>query len=235
MESTILLVDDVRLFLEMQKEFLQYADVNVITAQNGLEALTVIRNQRPDLVFMDLEMPEMDGAACCRAIKSNPALAAIPVVMITAKGDETSQQVCRLAGCDEFLTKPLNRSIFLEAAGRFVVDLDRREKRKPVILSATIRSRGTSIASTLHNLSAGGAFVAAECDAEVGRIIEVSFALPDGSSQECRAKVVWSQQAGRKTPRGFGIAFVLLPEEARKALERYLKTTTPPTPAPARS
>ena len=220
MESTILLVDDVRLFLEIQKEFLQYTAVKVVTAHNGVEALHAIGRQRPSLIFMDLEMPEMNGVVCCRAIKSNPDLSGIPVVMITAKGDEASQIDCRAAGCDGFLTKPLNRSLFLETAGRFVTDIDRREKRTTTRLSGIIRSRGTTSHCTLHDLSIGGAYIATTFQGELDRVVEISFLLPDGSPLECRAKIVWFKGG---PPPGFGVSFLLLPASAKEALGEFLK------------
>lgn len=227
MEPTILLVDDVRLFLEMQKEFLESAAVRVVTARNGREALECIGKRRPDLVFMDIEMPEMDGIECCRTIKATPQLADLPVVMITAKGDEVSQRRCHDAGCDDFLTKPLNRTRFLEAAGRFLRGLDRRARRSAVSLPVTVRCRGSEVAGRVLNLSAGGAFVAAPCLAEVGRSVELAFQLPGGMLQEFRAKVVWTEAAeGSKA--GFGVSFVLLSDQIRRVLEGYLKTGAPP-------
>ena len=222
MESTILLVDDVRLFLEIQKEFLQYTSMQVMTAGNGLEALRAIDGKRPDLIFMDLEMPEMDGIACCRTIKANPQLAGIPVVMITAKGDEASQDQCRAAGCDGFLTKPLNRSLFLETAGRFVINLDRREKRRPIKLPGVLRSRGTTASCTLHDLSVGGAYIATDFSGEADRVIELSFTLPDGTTQQCRGKIIWSKGPGTGTPPGFGVSFLLLPASAKQAISDFL-------------
>jgi CheY-like chemotaxis protein len=229
-DSTILLVDDVRLFLEMQKEFLQHTSVQIVTAKNGREALEVIKTRRPDVIFMDLEMPEMDGATCCRTIKANPTLAHIPVVMITAKGDERSEQACRAAGCDAFLTKPMSRTQFLEAAGRYVVDLERREKRLSVTLPATLRSRGAEFPCTMRNLSPGGAFLAAACSAEIDRIVELVFTLPDGSTHECRAKVVWTRPNGADS-NGFGVNFILLQPAVKAALTDLLNGLNAPGPA----
>jgi CheY-like chemotaxis protein len=168
-----MLVDDVRLFLEMQKDFLRNLSVNVITAKNGVEALHAIENKRPDLIFMDLEMPEMNGDICCRVIKTQPRTAAIPVVLITAKGDEASRINCRSAGCDDFLTKPLDRVMFLEATRRFIAGADRREKRKPVNIRGVFRSRGTTFPCVLSDLSIGGAFVTTDFDGDVDRIIQI--------------------------------------------------------------
>ena len=86
----ILLVDDTRLVLELEKSFLKLSDVEVLTAGNGVEALALIRKDPPDLVFMDMNMPEMDGISCCTLIKSDPFLSDIPVVMLTTAGREVT-------------------------------------------------------------------------------------------------------------------------------------------------
>jgi len=226
MERTILLVDDVRMFLEIQKEFLQNSSVHVMTANNGVDALQAITSKRPDLIFMDLEMPEMNGADCCRAIKSNPASAAIPVVMITGRGDDASMLHCRAAGCNGFLTKPLNRNLYLETAVKYVQNIDRREQRKPLQIPGTLRFRGTSLPCLLRDLSVGGAFITAQGDfpGEVGRVIQISFTLPNGSPIECQGNIVWHKGASAGAPPGFGVNFVLLPQGTRDVLTRYLKT-----------
>lgn len=85
-DSKILLVDDVNMFLELQKTFLKLSSVHLFTAQDGVEALQVMRKERPSLVFMDLHMPRMDGAECCARMKADAESKAIPVVMITSEG-----------------------------------------------------------------------------------------------------------------------------------------------------
>lgn len=121
----ILLVDDVRLFLELEKSFLHLAQVKILTAANGEEALAVIRRERPDLVFLDLYMPILDGIACCAAIKSDPEVSATPVVMVTTGGKPEEVEQCRAAGCDGLLTKPVDRSAFLDMVSRFVPSFNR--------------------------------------------------------------------------------------------------------------
>lgn len=223
MENTILLVDDVRLFLEMQKEFLKNSPVNIITANNGAEALNAAVNKRPNLIFMDLEMPEMNGDVCCRAIKTNAETAAIPVVMITAKGDDASKANCRSAGCDDFLTKPLDRIVFLETARRFLADTDRRETRKPIYLRGFFRSSGTTFPCVFSDLSAGGAFVATDFVGETDRVVQLSIPLPTGPAIECQGKIRWFKRSGVGNPLGFGVSFILLPKQTKDVLVGFLK------------
>lgn len=116
----ILLVDDVRLFLELEKSFLHLAQVKILTAANGEEALAVVRRERPDLVFLDLYMPVLDGLTCCAAIKGDPEISATPVIMVTTGGKPEEVEQCRAAGCDGLLTKPVDRSAFLDMVSRFI-------------------------------------------------------------------------------------------------------------------
>lgn len=116
----ILLVDDVKLFLELEKSFLTLAPAVILTASNGDEALSIVRKERPALVFLDLYMPVLDGIACCRAIKSDPELAAIPVIMVTTGGKPQEEEQCRNAGCDGFLTKPIDRAALLDKVREFI-------------------------------------------------------------------------------------------------------------------
>ena len=228
MESTILLVDDVRMFLEIQKEFLCNSSVEIVTAKNGLEALHAIGSKRPNLIFMDLEMPQMNGIDCCRAIKSKPESAGIPVVMITGKGDETSRMSCSSAGCNDFLTKPLDRNQFLDTAGRFVAGIDRRLKRAPISIPGAFRSRGRTFSCLLGDLSVGGAFLATDYHGEVDRLIQATFTLPGGSALECQGRIKWLKLSSDGSPLGFGINFVLLPEDTKDALNNFLRTAASP-------
>ena len=68
----VLLVDDVTMFLELQKVFLKLSSVHVLTACNGIEAIEMARRERPALIFMDLHLPGMNGDECCAAIKLAP-------------------------------------------------------------------------------------------------------------------------------------------------------------------
>lgn len=125
----ILLVDDVQLILELEKSFLKNLPASILTARNGQEALELIRQERPDLVYMDMNMPVMDGPTCCAAIKSDPDIGATPVIMVTTAGQQGDEAHCRRAGCDDFMTKPIDRREFLDKGRRLIAAMDRREHR----------------------------------------------------------------------------------------------------------
>lgn len=224
MDNTILLVDDVLMFIEIEKEFLQYSQVEVLTARNGLEALQVIETKRPDLVFMDLQMPLMNGAECCRAIKSDPRLIDITVIMVTAKGNQEDKDYCFSAGCDFFLTKPLDRDLFLEAARTFLPNIDRREKRLSTSIKGVLHINNETLSCSLHDLSHGGAYVAADYFAIPNNIIRISFTLPDGILIECHGRIAWVNRINSALPKGFGIKFALMSKEVKTTLAKFLDT-----------
>ncbi len=107
MTARVLVVDDVPANVKLLEARLSAEYFDVITADNGLEALAVCERAECDIVLLDVMMPDMDGFEVCRKLKSNPATHHIPVVMVTAL-DQPSDRVRGLeAGADDFLTKPV--------------------------------------------------------------------------------------------------------------------------------
>jgi two-component system chemotaxis response regulator CheY len=77
-------------------------------AADGVEALEVARAERPRLVFMDIDMPRLDGISACRALRADPATAGATIVMLTASAEDSSRRRAEQAGADLFLTKPFS-------------------------------------------------------------------------------------------------------------------------------
>jgi DNA-binding response OmpR family regulator len=102
----ILAVDDESNVLKSISRVLQAAGFTVTTASSGLEALELIRHQRPDLVVLDIIMPDMDGLEVCRRLRADPFLARLPIIFLTARGRPTDIVEGLDIGADEFLVKP---------------------------------------------------------------------------------------------------------------------------------
>ncbi len=212
--AKVLLVDDVSLFLEMEKSILGLSPVQILTARDGEEALRLVRSERPALVVMDLNMPRMDGAACCAAIKRDPELSATPIIMVTNASRPADVDACRRAGCDDYLPKPVDAKLFLDKARRFLPLVERREPRIPCRIPVTITAGVRAIAAVSADISNGGIFVATDEEFAPGAEVILSFLLPTGSATriEATGKVAWVNSARQKSkptlPAGIGVEFI---------------------------
>jgi two-component system alkaline phosphatase synthesis response regulator PhoP len=234
----ILLVDDVNMFLDLQMSYLKLSSVHVLTARDGIEAIQVIRTELPALVFMDLHMPMMDGAECCARLKADPELRKIPVVMVASEGKREEREQCFKAGCDDFLTKPLDRVQFLETARRHLPAIDRRDCRVPCRARVKFRAYGVTLSGEVRDVATNGIYVVADYDVDVGTFVDVAFGLPDrGLEILAKGRVAWlnSRKWRRNSnlPAGFGIEFVALDEEAKAALMQFVEDGVETTKKPA--
>ncbi len=108
MSGKILVVDDVATNRIVMKVKLASACYGVLQATGGRQALIMARREKPDLILLDVMMPDLDGFAVCKALKSDPSTAHIPIIMVTAMADSEARLRGLQAGADEFLTKPLD-------------------------------------------------------------------------------------------------------------------------------
>ncbi|HXV97973.1 MAG TPA: response regulator [Anaerolineae bacterium] len=119
MKSKILIVDDeahIRRLIEQTLEELEDVGVQLLTARNGEEALATIKAEKPQLIFLDVMMPKMNGFDVCHAVKNELGLKDIYIVMLTAKGQEFDKQKGQEAGVDIYMTKPFDPDELLEKA-----------------------------------------------------------------------------------------------------------------------
>ena len=106
--SKILVVDDEPEAVELVEFNLKQAGYDVITALDGAEALTKARNKTPDLIVLDLMLPEMSGLEVCQTLRRDPATARIPIIMLTARAAEIDRVLGLELGADDYLTKPFS-------------------------------------------------------------------------------------------------------------------------------
>ncbi|MEE9302816.1 MAG: response regulator [Thiotrichaceae bacterium] len=116
---TVLVVDDIASHLSEIQGIVSGVGYQVITAQSGQEAVDKAKKQLPDLVFMDIVMPEMDGFAACRELKSDTTTKDIPVVFVSSKDQEADKVWAQLQGVEDYVTKPYTPEQIIEKINKF--------------------------------------------------------------------------------------------------------------------
>ena len=225
----LLLVDDNRVSLELAKEFLKQSAVRIYTAMNGREVLDLVTVVRPDLIFMDLHMPVMDGASCCAILKSDPDLFSIPIVILTIASNESDLERCRTAGCDAILSKPINRKILLDCGHKFLPNIGQIDLRIPCVTQVVFRVGDTPHYGTSADLSTNGVFVAFKGDVEMGDRLPLTFFLPgkDREPIETMGRVAWINRGMPRTkstmPEGFGVEFLDMSRDSAELIRGFME------------
>lgn len=119
MSKKVLIVDDevhIRALLERALEDLEDEGVEILLAENGEEGLEFALEEKPDLMFLDIMMPKMNGYEVCAQIKQNPELQNIYIIMLTAKGQTIDKVKAESVEADDYMTKPFNPDLLLEKA-----------------------------------------------------------------------------------------------------------------------
>jgi len=110
----ILIVDDEPMILELLKMRLEAANYDVVTAEDGEEALQKAKSEKPDLITLDVIMPPPNGFQVCRTLKDDPQYKKIPVILLTAKTTKSDQFWGTESGADAYVTKPYNADDLME-------------------------------------------------------------------------------------------------------------------------
>jgi two-component system alkaline phosphatase synthesis response regulator PhoP len=119
MSQKILIVDDeahIRMLIEQTLEELEDEGVEFFTAENGEEALEIIQSEKPNLVFLDVMMPKMNGMEVCRRVKQELKLDNVFIILLTAKGQELDRQRGQEVGANVYMTKPFDPESILNKA-----------------------------------------------------------------------------------------------------------------------
>jgi len=109
----VMVIDDSKTIRRTAETLLKKAGCNVITATDGFEALSKIADSRPDIIFIDVMMPRLDGYQTCALIKKNARFANTPVIMLSSKDGLFDRARGRMVGSDEYLTKPFTKEVLL--------------------------------------------------------------------------------------------------------------------------
>jgi uncharacterized protein (TIGR02266 family) len=225
----ILLVSDVQLFLEQEKTFLNTGDFTLLKASSGTEALEIVRNERPDLVFMDISLPDISGDKCCYTIKSDEGLGEIPVIMITDGVNAEDFELCLQAGCDDIIIKPINRHYLLARAHKFLNIRHRKTSRFVAQLHVQYGTdKGSLRTDNSVNLSAGGIFIETGNFLTVDTPLTIEFILPNKDKTiRTEGRVAWINHPELKIkpnlPVGIGIQFLGTSSDEIDAINQFIK------------
>jgi twitching motility two-component system response regulator PilG len=114
-DLTIMIIDDSKTIRRTAETLLEKAGCKVVTATDGFDALAKIADTRPDLIFVDIMMPRLDGYQTCALIKNNSEFKSTPVIMLSSKDGLFDKAKGRIVGSDQYLTKPFSKNELLAA------------------------------------------------------------------------------------------------------------------------
>tara|TARA_R110002049_G_scaffold77563_6_gene198375 strand:+ start:353 stop:742 length:390 start_codon:yes stop_codon:yes gene_type:complete len=117
----VMVIDDSNTIRRSAEIFLGQAGCDVVLAEDGFDALAKIADHQPDVIFMDIMMPRLDGYQTCALIKRNARLAATPVIMLSSKDGLFDRARGRMAGSSEYLTKPFTKDSLLKTVAEHAV------------------------------------------------------------------------------------------------------------------
>lgn len=117
----VMVVDDSKTIRRTAETLLKKAGCDVITSTDGFEALAKVTDNKPDIIFVDIMMPRLDGYQTCALIKNNQMFKSTPVIMLSSKDGLFDRARGRLVGSDQYLTKPFTREELLSAIEKHVV------------------------------------------------------------------------------------------------------------------
>jgi two-component system, cell cycle response regulator DivK len=120
MAKTVLIVEDNELNMKLFHDLLEAHGYQTLGTRSGLEALSLARNHRPDLILMDIQLPEVSGLDVTKWLKEDDELRDIPVIAVTAFAMKGDEERIREGGCEAYISKPISVSMFLQTIRQFL-------------------------------------------------------------------------------------------------------------------
>jgi len=118
--KTVLIVEDNELNMKLFHDLLEAHGYDTVGTRNGSEALDLARRHRPDLILMDIQLPEVSGLDVTKWLKADPVLKSIPVVAVTAFAMKGDEERIREGGCEAYLSKPISVAKFIDTVRQFL-------------------------------------------------------------------------------------------------------------------
>ena len=118
--KTVLVVEDNELNMKLFHDLLEAHGYNILQTKDGMDALRIAREHKPDLILMDIQLPEVSGLEVTKWIKEDENLKSIPVIAVTAFAMKGDEEKIRDGGCEAYIAKPISVTNFLETVQRFL-------------------------------------------------------------------------------------------------------------------
>jgi len=221
---TVLIADDLKFFLEVESTYLKRGGFQVLTAASGAEAVAVASKEHPQLVLLDLEMPEMDGAAACAAMRKIPALALTPIIIMSAGGTPETRDRCRRAGCTEFVPKPEKPEDLLGVVARILKIKSRSAERITVVFEVVGATGTHQVVGRATNLSAAGLMIESAAPLPVGAILTIEFFLHRSHHQVRTEVEVIRAEHGSDGAYRAGVRFTALSQADQEQILEYVSS-----------
>ena len=120
MPKTVLIVEDNELNMKLFHDLLEALGYATVQTRSGIDALSLARQHKPDLILMDIQLPEVSGLEVTKWLKDDPELKTIPVIAVTAFAMKGDEERIREGGCEAYLSKPISVGKFIETVRRFI-------------------------------------------------------------------------------------------------------------------
>jgi CheY-like chemotaxis protein len=223
----ILLVDDAKVFLEVERTLFLRTGAQIYTATTGAEALRLAFSERPDIILLDLVLPDITGDKVCMQIKGNPATSGIPIIMVTTISKEEEMERCRRAGCEDYVTKPINYSEMLGKVAQ-MLRIPHRVPRRVLVRMEINADKGPQVLyGSSVDLSVTGMLIECAHVLRVGDSMAVRFFLPGRNEIMARGRIVRSQSAELRKFR-YGFQFDELADADREAISLLVRVQSHP-------
>ena len=122
MAKTVLIVEDNELNMKLFNDLLEASGYRTLQTRNGFEAIELARTHRPDLILMDIQLPEVSGLEVTKWIKEDDELRSIPIIAVTAFAMKGDEERIRAGGCEAYISKPISVTKFLETVRHYLGD-----------------------------------------------------------------------------------------------------------------
>ncbi len=219
----ILLVDDVKLFLKLEETFFKRTGCSIITADSGEKALDMASSQSPDLILLDLIMPDMMGDEVIKKLRENETTKDIPIMVVSTSADGSDVKKCLEAGAQEYVTKPINAQELLAKAANILNIPHRVHFRVPVSIEVSGEAEDRVFTGFSRNISQGGILV--DCSESIAPNSIATLSLPilsDGGELRMLGRVARSERDESTKTFLLGIQFFNLTKGQDQELNNFI-------------